>query len=71
MQQYAPSDRTIPPEAKQAVYARDGGRCVQCGATTNLHYDHDIPFSKGGGNTVENIQLLCQACNLKKGSKIM
>ncbi|MGZ4851604.1 MAG: HNH endonuclease [Halobacteriota archaeon] len=69
-QRYTPSERNIPPEVKQAVYARDGGRCVMCGATKNLHYDHDIPFSKGGGNTAENIQLLCRECNLKKGSKI-
>jgi len=64
-------NRTIPSDVKMHVWQRDGGRCVKCGANTNLQYDHDIPFSKGGSNTVENIQLLCQACNLEKGSKIM
>jgi len=29
-----------------------------------------IPVSKGGYNTRENLQLLCQKCNLKKGSNI-
>ena len=32
---------------KVEVWRRDRGQCVQCGSTKNLHYDHDIPFSKG------------------------
>ena len=31
--------------------------------------DHIIPLSWGGGNTRENIQLLCSSCNSKKGNK--
>ena len=64
-------NRLIPTSVKVAVYARDKGRCVKCGATTNLHYDHILPFSKGGSSTTpENIQLLCAACNLKKHDHI-
>lgn len=60
----------IPREVVDAVYRRDGGRCVYCGATENLHLDHIIPFSRGGATSVENLQLLCQKCNLEKSNKI-
>jgi hypothetical protein len=60
--------RSIPQDVKIAVAARDGGRCRQCGSTTDLHFDHVIPWSKGGANTVVNIQLLCGPCNRRKGA---
>lgn len=60
----------IPKEVVDAVWKRDGGRCVYCGSTENLQLDHIIPFSKGGATTVENLQLLCQKCNLQKSNKI-
>lgn len=63
--------RIIPSEVKQAVWKRDGGRCVRCGATDNLHFDHDIPYSKGGSSLpIENIRLLCARHNLAKHDKI-
>ena len=60
----------IPKEVVDAVWNRDSGKCVYCGATENLHLDHIIPFSKGGDTSVENLQLLCQKCNLQKSNKI-
>jgi hypothetical protein len=62
--------RVIPQDVKIAVSARDGGRCRQCGSTQQLHFDHVIPISRGGANTVANIQLLCGACNRAKGAKL-
>jgi hypothetical protein len=62
--------RSIPQDVKIAVSARDGGRCRQCGSTAQLHFDHVIPISRGGANTVANIQLLCGACNRAKGAKL-
>jgi hypothetical protein len=45
---------------------------VQCGSTKNLHFDHDIPFSKGGSSlTGANVRLLCAKCNLQKSDKIL
>jgi hypothetical protein len=52
------------------VWNRDGGKCVKCGGTENLEFDHIIPVSKGGSNTARNIQLLCESCNRGKGAKI-
>ena len=62
--------RHIPQDVKNAVWQRDGGRCVQCSATTYLEFDHEIPHSKGGASTLGNIQLLCRKCNGEKGDKI-
>lgn len=62
--------RHIPQNVKTAVWQRDQGKCVQCSLNSYLEFDHIIPFSKGGANTVNNIQLLCRNCNLKKGNKL-
>lgn len=63
--------RIIPTCVKLEVWKRDGGRCSKCGATEDLHFDHIIPFSRGGSsNTPENIQLLCGRHNLEKRNNI-
>jgi hypothetical protein len=62
------NSRIIPQDVKIAVSVRDQGMCVQCGSREDLHYDHKIPWSKGGSNTVNNIQLLCGSCNRIKGA---
>jgi len=64
------TSRHIPQDVKNAVWQRDGGKCAQCGAEHYLEYDHIIPFSKGGANSVANVQLLCRSCNLKKSDRI-
>lgn len=62
---------SIPDHVKAAVFHRDGGKCVQCSYEgPYIEYDHRIPRSKGGQNTVENIQLLCRMCNLKKSNRL-
>ena len=55
---------------KLLVYTRDEGKCVRCESKEKLHFDHIIPVSKGGGNSENNIQLLCEYCNLQKSDKI-
>lgn len=60
----------IPQDVQDAVWRRDGGRCVKCGSQENLEFDHIIPFSKGGSNTVRNLQLLCEKCNREKSNNI-
>lgn len=63
--------RTIPTLVKIEVWKRDQGKCVICGSKKNLHFDHDIPFSKGGSSlTAKNIRLLCAKHNLQKSDKI-
>jgi hypothetical protein len=61
--------RVILQDVRIAVAIRDGGRCRQCGAMTDLQFDHVIPHSRGGANTVRNVQLLCGDCNRRKGDQ--
>ncbi|RYZ88124.1 MAG: HNH endonuclease, partial [Proteobacteria bacterium] len=65
-----PGSRHIPASVKTAVWQRDGGKCVDCGSNYPIEYDHDIPLSKGGSNTVGNIRILCRRCNLAKGNRV-
>lgn len=60
---------------------RDGMSCAHCKETTVkdgnhlnplfFNVDHIIPLSKGGHDTLYNVQVLCRICNTKKGSKIL
>jgi hypothetical protein len=63
--------RLIPSVVKQEVWKRDQGKCVECGALDELHFDHVLPFSKGGTSlTAQNVQLLCARHNLQKSANI-
>lgn len=68
---FKPITRMIPSKVKQEVWKRDDGRCVLCGSRENLHFDHILPYSKGGTSLKsDNIQLLCVRHNLAKAAKI-
>lgn len=63
--------RVIPTEVKLEVWKRDGGKCVKCGSEDELHFDHIIPYSKGGTSmSANNIQLLCARHNIEKRDRI-
>lgn len=36
----------------------------------NATVGHTIPLSKGGEHTMQNVQLECMKCNVKKGNRI-
>jgi len=50
----------------QSVRANTGF-CLYCGSRTNLHGDHAIPRSRGGG--AEHLVSACAECNNLKGEK--
>lgn len=66
----APRREAIPRAVQREVWQRDGGACVECGSRKLLCFDHIVPFSLGGSNTVRNLQLLCEPCNLSKSNRI-
>jgi 5-methylcytosine-specific restriction endonuclease McrA len=57
-----------------AWWERDEGRCQWCGAEdapeNPIQYDHIHPWSLGGENTVENLELLSRKHNLEKGDQV-
>lgn len=64
--------RRIPTAIKQLVWERDGGRCIKCGDRTDLHFDHVIPWSKGGSSAdAKNVQILCGRHNQQKSNHIL
>ncbi len=69
---YKHKTKRIPSERlKVQVLMRDGNKCTLCGITVtgeNIHFDHIIPWSKGGETILENLQVLCKTHNLAKGN---
>ena len=69
--------RNIPLNIRLKVLDRDNFRCVFCGRSPatdigiKLHIDHIEPFSKGGKSIFENLQTLCQDCNLGKSNRVV
>lgn len=64
--------KRIPSERlKVQVLMRDGNKCRLCGITLtgdNIHFDHIVPWSKGGETELDNLQILCAPHNLAKGN---
>lgn len=67
------------PEVKAAVWVRDGAACRHCGIrdevcmavfAQHLQFDHVVPWSLGGSDEEENIQLLCPPDNKEKGASL-
>lgn len=49
-----------------AKFEEFDNRCVYCGSSADLTTDHDIPISRGGDNSIDNIVPACGACNNEK-----
>lgn len=57
---------------KRAAYERQNHKCAICGEEFELKQmeaDHIKPWSAGGKTEPDNCQMLCKACNRRKGKK--
>ncbi|HEU4643140.1 MAG TPA: HNH endonuclease [Gemmatimonadaceae bacterium] len=57
---------------REAVFARDGHRCVYCGQVylaDELTVDHVQPRVRGGDRSGGNLVTACRACNTLKGHR--
>ena len=65
---------TDPQSDKELLYASQERRCLGCEYELPLHVltiDHITPRSRGGLDSIGNLQLLCHACNAIKGNRSM
>lgn len=63
------SRKNISYSTKKEVWEKCSGRCWYCGKSLNpffVHYDHVIPYSKGGEDSVDNLVTACPPCNNSK-----
>jgi hypothetical protein len=64
--------RLVPSSVKQAVFILDGGECVECGSSYNLHFCQIPAYSKGGTSySAENVQIPSARLNLSKSTKMI
>ena len=54
---------------RKAVLVRDNYTCRSCRRKDNLTVDHIVQLSKGGTNSMENLQTLCRYCHEKKDNR--
>jgi hypothetical protein len=71
------ASRRIPAAVRDAVFARDKGRCTyvgsngeRCAAMHHLQIDHIIPYARGGTNALDNLRLLCERHNKKEAERV-
>jgi hypothetical protein len=43
-----------------------GGRCAYCGSKEKVGFDHIVPLSRGGSNSIDNMVPCCKECNKSK-----
>lgn len=61
---------SLPDLLRAAIFLRDGGCCLYCGATieeVDLEVDHLVARSRGGSDAPSNLATSCNECNQEKG----
>lgn len=63
----------LPAGLRALVIERDGLVCGICGgavAPDDVHIDHIVPWSRGGAETLSNLQVAHSLCNMRKGARV-
>ncbi len=63
--------RNFTEEERMIIWAKSDKRCCECKnkiTYEQYHADHIDPHSKGGKTILDNSQVLCNGCNLKKSN---
>ena len=70
--------RRVPAATRDAVFARDKGRCTyvgsngeRCAAAHHLQIDHIVPYARGGTNSIDNLRLLCERHNQHEAERAL
>lgn len=72
-------DNTLTEEQWELALSYFDEKCAYCGMErdvhiektgVDLHQEHFVPLSKGGGYTADNIVPSCRSCNSSKGNKL-
>jgi len=72
---YIPYDELL---SLAQIYLREGFKCYYCGkvmcigepnAKNGCSVDHKKPITNGGSNSLDNIVLCCEGCNVRKGER--
>lgn len=67
---FTTSDNSINIDNVQLIKEKQFSKCTYCKQELlEFHLDHIMPLSRGGKHTIDNIQLLCPSCNLRKSNK--
>jgi 5-methylcytosine-specific restriction endonuclease McrA len=72
------TSRHISPATRDAVYARDSGRCTylgsngrRCESKWDLEIHHDeVQYARGGSRSIANLRLLCAAHNKLEAERV-
>ena len=65
--------RSLSPAIRSSVLKKFNYKCSHCGRTVTdnikLEIDHIVPLSKKGKNEIQNLQVLCNECNIGKSNR--
>lgn len=62
--------KTLNKALREQILKKYQYKCCWCSSTDKLEIDHKKPYSKGGSNHPNNLQVLCKSCNSSKGAKV-
>lgn len=66
-----PKRKPLSPSKRNALYAKQGGRCADCGESfpiSQLTDDHHDPNAGANYNDFRNRRLVCRPCNSSKNA---